>query len=288
VLAAAAASTRSIRLGSAVTVLSTDDPVRVFQQFATVDAISGGRAEITAGRGSSTESFPLFGHELADYDRLYSEKLDLLLRLNESERVTWSGTVRAPLVDAAVVPRPVHGRMPIWLGTGGSPGSSARAGMLGLPIAYGIIGGDAHRFGPLAELYRAAADEAGHFSGAQIDVAVASPGLVARDGRAAKDTYFRHWSAAITENGRRGLPSVSRADFDAQVDGRGAVFAGSPTEIAERIVSLHHSLGHGRHIFQMDVGSIPQATVLESIELLATEVAPIVRAELGPRVGAPA
>jgi len=278
VLAAAAAATRRIRLGSSVTVLSTDDPVRVFQQFATVDAISGGRAEITAGRGSSIESFPLFGYDVADYDRLYAEKLDLLLQLNRSERVTWSGTVRPPLENALVVPRPLAGRLPIWLGTGGSPGSSARAGELGLPVAYGIIGGDAHRFAPLADLYRQAAADAGHDT--EIKVAVASPGLVARDGRVAKDTYFAHWSAAIAENGRPGFSTITRATFDPQISGRGAIFAGSPSEIAERIVSLHRSVGHQRQFFQMDVGNIPQRAVLESIELLATEVAPIVRAEL--------
>src|SRR5215212_10284793 len=192
ILAAAATITKRIRLGSSVTVLSTDDPVRVYQQFATLDALSNGRAEITAGRGSSTESFPLFGFDLADYDELYSEKLDLLLKINAGGTVTWSGKHRPALREAVVVPRPEAGGLPIWLGTGGNPHSSMRAGHLGLPIAYGIIGGQAKRFAPLAKLYRRAAREAG-VPEADIKVAVASPGFVGDHAAAAKDFWWRHW-----------------------------------------------------------------------------------------------
>ncbi|MGO4103471.1 LLM class flavin-dependent oxidoreductase [Leifsonia sp. YAF41] len=281
VLAAAAGATKNITLGSSVTVLSTEDPVRVFQQFATIDAISGGRAEITAGRGSSVESFPLFGFSLGDYDDLYAEKLELLLALNENERVTWNGTFRPALDDALIVPRPVNGTLPIWLGTGGNPSSSIRAGKLGLPVAYGIIGGYADRFAPLTELYRQTAFRAGH-DASTIKVAVASPGLVAPTSQGAKDIYYEAWFRMMTELGKlRGFRPPTRPEFDAQANGRGAILAGSPSEVADRLITLHQSLGHTRHILQMDVGNLPQATFLQSIELLATEVLPAVRQELG-------
>lgn len=281
VLAAAAGATENITLGSSVTVLSTDDPVRVYQQFATIDAISGGRAEITAGRGSSTESFPLFGYSLSDYDALYAEKLDLLLKLNQSERVTWSGRFRSALDNALVVPRPMRGSLPIWLGTGGNPQSSLRAGVLGMPVAYGIIGGYADRFAPLTELYRRSAHQAGHAE-AQIKVAVASPGLIAPTSQAAKDMYYEAWYRGMAEIGKiRGFRPPTRPEFDAQANGRGAILAGSPAEVADRLIELHKSLGHVRHILQMDIGNLPHPAFLKGIELLATEVLPAVRKELG-------
>lgn len=274
VIAAAAAATRQITLGSAVSVLSTDDPVRVFQQFATADAIAPGRIEITAGRGSSTESFPLFGYDLADYDRLYAEKLELLLAINASERVSWSGTVRPALNDAVVVPRPASGSLPIWIGTGGSPQSSARAGSLGLPVAYGVIGGSPARFAPLADLYRRAAVQAGR-SGPDIKVSVAALGFVAPTTREAKERWYPGWRTAFEEIGRiRGFSPPSRAQFDVLAQGEGAYFVGSPDEIAARIVELHSHLGHMRHFLQMDLGGLPQEYLLESITLLATEVKP--------------
>jgi probable LLM family oxidoreductase len=274
VIAAAAAATRQITLGSSVSVLSTDDPVRVFQQFATADAIAPGRIEITAGRGSSTESFPLFGYDLADYDRLYAEKLELLLAINASERVSWSGTVRPALNDAVVVPRPTSGALPIWLGTGGSPQSSARAGSLGLPVVYGVIGGIPARFAPLADLYRRAAAQTGH-SGPNIKVAVAGLGFIAPTTREAKERWYPGWHTAFEEIGRiRGFSAPSRAEFDVMAQGEGAYFVGSPDDVAARIVELHRHLGHMRHFLQMDLGGLPQEYLLESITLLATEVKP--------------
>lgn len=273
-IAAAAAATSRIRLGSSVSVLSTDDPVRVFQQFATADALSGGRVEITAGRGSSTESFPLFGYSLKDYDQLYAEKLELLLAINDGERVTWAGQVRAPLDEALVVPRPVAGRLPIWLGTGGNPQSSARAGALGLPIAYGIIGGYPHRFAPLADLYRRSALSHGH-SGPDIRVSVAAIGLVAPTKSEAKERFYATWQRAFAQAGEiRGWAPPTRAQFDALADAPGAYYVGDPDDVAERIVDLHGHLGHMRHFLQTDIGGLPHEHFLESIALLATEVKP--------------
>ena len=281
ILASAASVTTRIKLASAVTVLSTDDPVRVHQQFATLDALSNGRAEITAGRGSSTESFPLFGYSLADYDELYAEKLDLLLKINAGGTVTWSGKHRPALRDAVVVPRPEAGGLPIWLGTGGNPHSSMRAGHLGLPIAYGIIGGQAKRFAPLAELYRRAAREAG-VPEADIKVAVASPGFVGDHAATAKDLWWRHWHTLMGSVGAvRGFAPPSRALYDHEANGHGALFVGDPEEVAERILTLHKSLGHMRQFFQMDVGHLPHKDFLHAIELLGTRVKPLVDAELG-------
>ncbi|HEY4201828.1 MAG TPA: LLM class flavin-dependent oxidoreductase [Devosiaceae bacterium] len=281
ILAAAAAVTRHITLGSAVTVLSTDDPVRIFQQYATLDALSHGRAEITAGRGSSTESFPLFGYSLDDYDELYAEKLDLLLTLNASERVTWQGKFRPSLDDALVVPRPERGSLPIWLGTGGNPQSSVRAALLGLPISYAIIGGQAARFAPLADLYRRAAAQA-QVPGAVVKVSVASPGFVGDDAATAKDVWFGHWHEIMATVGKiRGFAAPSREHFNREANGGGALFVGGPEEIAERIVALHKSLRHERQFFQMDLGQLPQKQFLHAIELLGTKVKPLVDAELG-------
>lgn len=276
-ISAAAAATHRITLGSAASIIGTDDPVRVFQQFATADAISGGgRIEITAGRGSSVETFPLFGYDLTQYDELFGQKLDLLLTLNNSstEHVTWNGSVRPALADLAVVPRPVNGQLPIWLATGGSAPSSARAGRMGLPISYGIIGGAPHRFAPLAQLYRQTAAQAGH-TGDNIKVSVAAMGLVAPTKKEALDRFYPGWHNLNVEMGRlRGWPAPDKRDYLAQADAPGAYYIGDPDEVAERIVHLHGYMGHMRHFLQMDLGGTPHEHFLESINLLATEVKP--------------
>lgn len=277
VIAAAAAATRRIKIGSGASIISTDDPVRVFQQFAIADAVSGGgRVEITAGRGSSVESFPLFGYDLQDYDRLYAEKLDLLMTLNASktENITWSGTVRPPLQDQAVVPRPVNGSLPLWLATGGSAPSSVRAGRLGLPISYGILGGYPASFSRLSDLYRASAAQAGH-SGENIRVSVAALGFIAPTKKEALERFYPGWFNMHTEIGKlRGWPAPDRRHYLAQAEGPGAYYIGDPDDIAARIVHLHERMGHMRHFLQMDIGGIPQEHLLESITLLATEVKP--------------
>jgi alkanesulfonate monooxygenase SsuD/methylene tetrahydromethanopterin reductase-like flavin-dependent oxidoreductase (luciferase family) len=279
-LAAAGAVTSRIRLGSTVSVLGTDDPARVYQQAAIAWAVSGGRVDLTVGRGSSTDSFPLFGYDVADYDQLFADKLDLLLTVNANERVTWSGTTRPSLQDAVVVPR-VEGGLKIWLGTGGNPGSCVRAGVLGLPLAFGILSGTTEDWVRRAELYREAAERAGHSPG-QLDIAVASHGFVAADGAEAKERYFRFESEAFAtyaaEHGSPGVRGRSRAVFDADASPGGMVFAGGPDEITERLVSFHDALGHSRHILQMDLGHITQAEWLQAIELLGTGIAPRVRA----------
>lgn len=280
VIAAAAAATTQITLGSAASIISTDDPVRIYQQFATADAISGGgRIEITAGRGSSVETFPLFGHDLADYDDMYANKLDLLMTINdsESELVSWQGSRRPDIPSLAVVPRPKAPRLPIWLATGGNPGSSARAGKLGLPISYGIIGGAPHRFGPLAELYRRSAAAAGH-TGSDIKVSVAALGLVAPTKEEALDRMYPGWHNLNVEMGRlRGWPPPDKRAYLAQADAPGAYYVGDPDEVAERIVHLHDHMGHMRHFLQMDIGGLPHEHFLESLTLLATEVKPRVQ-----------
>ncbi|MCI4012675.1 LLM class flavin-dependent oxidoreductase [Brevibacterium sp. ZH18] len=276
-ISAAAAATKQITLGSGASIISTDDPVRVFQQFAIADAISGGgRIEITAGRGSSVETFPLFGYDLRDYDKLYAEKLDLLMTLNDStsEYVSWSGSVRPALDDLAVVPRPVNGKLPLWLATGGNSSSSARAGQLGLPISYGIIGGEPHRFAPLAELYRRAAEQSGH-TGDDIKISVASFGLVAPTKKEALERMYPGWYNLNLEMGRlRGWPAPQCRDFEAQAAAPGAYYVGDPDDVAERIVHLHGYMGHMRHFLQMDLGGLPHEHMLESLTLLATEVKP--------------
>lgn len=277
ILAAVAATTKTIKLGSAVSVLSTDDPVRVYQQFATVDAISGGRAEIIAGRGSSTESFPLFGHSLQDYDDLYAEKLELLLQLNAQEKITWEGKFRPALDDVTVVPRATK-PLKIWLATGGNPQSTIRAVSLGLPITYAVIGGHVSRFAPLIELSKEAAKQ---LDLPPVDIAIATPGYIAEDAKDAKDTYWRSWHWTMATLGKvRGFAAPTREHYDYESNEDGALFAGSPEEIAERILELHKLIGHKRHIFQMDVGQLPHDKFLCSIELFGTKVAPIVRQAL--------
>src|ERR671933_351880 len=281
VLAAAAARTRRIRLTSAVSVLSSDDPVRVFQSFATLDLLSGGRAEIMAGRGSFVESFPLFGYDLDDYDDLFAEKLDLLLALRESERVTWSGRHRAALDGKGVYPRPVQDPLPVWIAVGGTPQSAVRAGALGLPMALAIIGGRPERFAPFAELHRRAAAEYGHEAPA---LSINSHGFIADTARAAADEAFPAHKVVMDKIGReRGWPPMTREQFDASTDLRGALFVGSPQQVVEKILFQHEIFGHQRFMVQFSVGTLSHASIMRSIELYGTEVAPAVRREIERR-----
>lgn len=281
ILAAAAARTSRIRLTSAVTVLSSADPVRVFQNFATLDLISQGRAEMVVGRGSFTDSFPLFGFKLEDYDSLFAEKLDLLLKIRDNEHVTWSGKHRAPLTGQGVYPRPVQNPLPIWLGVGGTPGSFVRAGALGLPLMVAIIGGQTHRFRSLVDLYREAGQRAGH-SPDRLKVGVHSLGYVAATTQEAADDFFPGYARAFTDVGKeRGWPPVTRAGFDAQRGPQGALLVGSPDEVAEKIIRHSEALGGAsRFTFQMNAASLPHAKLMRAIELLGTRVAPILRKEL--------
>jgi probable LLM family oxidoreductase len=280
VLAAAATRTKRIRLTSAVSVISSDDPVRVFQEFATLDLISGGRAEVMAGRGSFIESFPLFGYDLRDYDALFEEKLDLLLRLRASERITWQGRSRAPIDDRGVYPRPVQDPLPVWVAVGGTPASAVRAGSLGLPMAVAIIGGLPERFAPLVELHRDAARAAGHAS--PVPVSINSHGLVGDTSQQAADDAFPPLAAMMNRIAReRGFAPMDRAAFDASRTLRGADFVGSPREIVDKILFQHSLFGHDRFLLQMIGGGMAHAKVMRSIELLGTEVAPAVRRALG-------
>ncbi len=283
VLAAAAARTRRIRLTSAVTVLSSDDPVRVYQQFATLDLLSGGRAEIMAGRGSFIESFPLFGYKLDDYDALFAEKLDLLLAIRANSHPVWSGRHRAPLNGEGVYPRALQQPLPIWIATGGTPQSVARAGALGLPLAIAIIGGEPARFAPLAALYR----EAGRRSGVPADalaVSINGHGFLADTTEAAVEAFFEPYAEVMSRIGReRGWPPLSRAQFDQGRSPRGHLTVGTPDEAIAKILAQHEAFGHQRYLMQMAVGAQPQAAILRSIELLGTVVAPAVRAELAKR-----
>jgi len=285
VLAAIAARTRRIRLSSAVTVLSSDDPVRVWQQFATVDQLSGGRAEIMAGRGSFIESYPLFGLDLADYDELFAEKLELLLALREGGEVNWSGRHRAPLRDQPVYPGPAQERMPIWIAVGGTPASVARAGLLGLPLAIAIIGGQWARFGSLAELYRRALEERGH-DPAAVPLAINSHTHVADDGERAADELWPGYQLMMNRIGReRGWAPITRAQYDALRGPEGALLVGDPEQVARKIARQHELFGHRRFTAHISVGPMPHDRVLRSIELLGAEVAPRVRALIG--AGAP-
>jgi len=280
VLAAAAARTSRIRLTSAVTVLSSDDPVRVFQDFATLDLLSEGRAEIIAGRGSFTESFPLFGYDMADYDELFAEKLELLLAIRDTERVTWSGRHRAPLTDQAVYPRPQQERLPIWIGVGGNPESVVRAGLLGLPMALAIIGGQPDRFAPLADLHRRALAEVG-LTAADAPTAVHAHGFVADDVEAATEVFYPPYAATMSQLGReRGWGPMSRAQFDGATSPSGSLVFGGPEEVAAKIVRMRRVLGIDRFMLHVSVGTMPHADVLRSIELFGTKVAPLVEAAL--------
>ena len=283
VLAAAAAVTQRIRLTSAVTVLSSDDPVRVFQEFSTVDLLSGGRAEIMAGRGSFIESFPLFGYDLDDYDELFAEKLELLLALRANERVTWSGRHRAPLQDQGVYPRPVQTPLPVWVAVGGTPESVFRAGSLGLPLAIAIIGGMPERFAPLVQLHRDAASAAGH-DPEQLPVAINSHAYVAATSQQAADEFFPSYAAMMTRIGReRGWSPMTRAQFDAMREPRASLMVGSPQQVIDKILLQHELFGNARSMLQISVGPLDHDKVLRAIELFGTEVAPAVRAEVARR-----
>jgi probable LLM family oxidoreductase len=281
-LAAIAAVTKQIRLASAVSVLSSDDPVRVFQQFAHVDLISGGRAEIIAGRGSFIESFPLFGYDLHDYDELFEEKLELLLAIRDQERVTWQGKHRAPLEDAGVWPRPVQEQLPVWVAVGGTPESVLRAARLGLPLALAIIGGQTARFAPFAELYRRAWSEAGHAGEPRI--AINTHAFVADSRQAADRAFAAGYLGVMNRIGReRGWPPSGQAEYEALRSPRGALAVGTPEQVAEKILFEHELFGNDRYVGQMSVGAVEHRDVLRSMELFGTEVAPIVRAEVARR-----
>jgi probable LLM family oxidoreductase len=281
ILAAAAARTSRIRLTSAVTVLSSADPVRVFQNFATLDLISQGRAEMVVGRGSFVDSFPLFGFRLEDYDSLFAEKLDLLLKIRDNEHVTWSGKHRPALTGQGVYPRPVQNPLPIWLGVGGTPQSFARAGVLGLPLMVAIIGGETHRFRPLIDLYWEAGRRAGH-SPDRLKVGVHSLGYVAETTKEAADDFFPGYARAFTDIGKeRGWRPTTRADFDAQRGPRGALLIGSPDEVVDKLIRHSEALGGvSRFTFQMNASSLPHAKLMKAIEMLGTKVAPVLRKEV--------
>jgi probable LLM family oxidoreductase len=281
ILGAAAARTQHIRLTSAVAVLSAADPVRLFQEFATLDLLSNGRAEMVVGRGSFVEAFPLFGLELDDYDSLFAEKLELLLKIRENEHVHWSGKHRAALTGQGVYPRPVQDPLPIWLGVGGTPQSFARAGALGLPLMVAIIGGEPRRFRPLVDLYREAGKRAG-FSPDRLRVGVHALGYVAATTQDAADDFFPGYARAMTDVGReRGWPRMTRAAFDAQRGPLGALLVGSPAEVVEKIARHSEDLGGiSRITFQMNVASLPHAKLMDAIEAIGNRVAPALRGRL--------
>ncbi|WP_176594259.1 LLM class flavin-dependent oxidoreductase [Sphingobium sp. EM0848] len=282
ILAAAAARTRNIRLASAVTVLSAADPVRIFQEFATIDLIARGRAEIVVGRGSFGEAYPLFGFAPEHYDALFAEKLDLLLTLRDQVHVTWQGKFRPRLTGQGVYPRPYQDRMPIWIGVGGTPQSFARAGALGLPLMIAIIGGNFHRFRPLVDLYREAGRRAGH-DPKTLAVGVHAMGFVGDTAKAAKDAFFPGWSYMFTEIGReRGWSPATLWQFEAMCSPEGAFLIGDPRTVAQRVLAVDEALGGiSRITFQMSSAMLNTAAMRRSIELLGTEVAPIVRAASG-------
>jgi probable LLM family oxidoreductase len=278
ILAAAAARTQRIRLTSAVTVLSAADPVRVFQEFATLDLLSQGRAEMVVGRGSSIEAFPLFGFQLQDYDSLFEEKLDLLLKIRNHEYVYWSGEYRPTLNGQGVYPRSLQKPLPVWIGVGGTPESFVRAGMLGLPLMVAIIGGETHRFRPLIDLYREAGRRAGHSSD-QLKVGVHSLGYIADSTQEAVDDFFPGYARTMTEIGKeRGWSKMTRASFDAQRGPQGALLVGDPDEIVEKIIRHSQALGGiSRITFMMNPASLPHAKLMRATKLIGTRVAPAIR-----------
>ncbi|NTG46413.1 LLM class flavin-dependent oxidoreductase [Agrobacterium rhizogenes] len=284
-LAAAAARTKNIRLTSAVTVLSSDDPVRVFQQFSTLDLISNGRAEIMAGRGSFIESFPLFGYNLEDYDQLFEEKLDLLLAIRDGEQVNWSGEMRAPINGRGVYPRPLQDPLPIWIAVGGTPQSVARAGALGLPMAIAIIGGEPRRFAPLVDLYREAARRADQDQ-AKLKTSINVHGFVADTTEAAADQFYGPQAEVMNRIGReRGWGPTSRTQFDQSRGPHGALFVGNPETVAEKIVAHHKLFKNDRFLLQMAIGTMPHDQIMRGIELYGTKVAPLVRKALTEQGG---
>jgi probable LLM family oxidoreductase len=275
ILGAAAARTQRIRLTSAVTVLSAEDPVRAFQNFATIDLLSRGRAEMIVGRGSSIEAFPLFGFRLEDYDALFAEKLDLLLNIREHEHVQWSGKYRPALTGQGVYPRPLQNPLPIWLGVGGTPQSFVRAGTMGLPLMVAIIGGEPRRFRPLVDSYREAGKRAGHAAG-QLKVGVHMLGYVADSTQEAADTFYPGYAKAMTDVGKeRGWPPMTRSSFDVQRGPTGALLIGSPDEVADKILRHHEALGGiSRISFQMNVASLPQAKMMRAIDAIGARIVP--------------
>ncbi|GIP00685.1 luciferase [Paenibacillus lautus] len=280
VLAAAASQTKWIRLTSAVTVLSSADPVRVFQDFATLDAISNGRAEIMAGRGSFIESFPLFGYDLSHYDELFEEKLELLLKIRESEKVTWQGGHRPAIHNLGVYPRPVQDPLPVWIGSGGNSESVVRAGLLGLPLVLAIIGGSPLQFAPLVKLYKEAAAHAGH-DVSKLPIGSHSHGFIAEDTEMAADKFFPSTQASMNVLGReRGWGYYDRGSFDAARSFEGALYVGDPETVAQKIIHLRKHVGITRFMLHVPVGTMPHDEVMRAIELLGTEVAPRVRKEI--------
>ena len=279
-LAAAAVKTKNIRLTSAVTVLSSEDPVRVFQQFATLDLISNGRAEIMAGRGSFIESFPLFGYNLEDYDHLFEEKLDLLMALREGEVVNWKGELRAPINGRGIYPRPLQDPLPLWIAVGGTPQSVARAGAMGLPVALAIIGGEYPRFAPLLELYREAARRAGQ-DASKLKTSINVHGFIADTTEAAADQFYGPQAEVMNRIGReRGWGPTNRAHFDMARGPTGNLFLGDPELVAEKIVAAHKVFGNDRFLLQMAIGLMPHDQIMRGIELYGTKVAPLVRKAL--------
>lgn len=282
ILGAAAARTQRIRLTSAVTVLSAADPVRVFQEFATLDLLSKGRAEMVVGRGSFIEAFPLFGLRLEDYDSIFEEKLDLLLKIRDNEHVHWSGKYRPALNGQGVYPRPVQKPLPIWVGVGGTPESFVRAGLLGLPLMVAIIGGETRMFRPLIDLYKEAGRRAGHLP-EQLKVGIHSLGYVAESTQETADDFFPGYAHTMTEIGKeRGWPEITRDDFDAQRGPQGALLIGDPDEVVEKIVRHSKALGSiSRITFMMNPASLPHEKLMQATELIATQVAPALRNQLG-------
>ena len=281
ILAAAAVTTKQIKLTSAVTVLSSDDPVRVFQQFATVDQLSGGRAEIMLGRGSFIESFPLFGYDLQDYDELFIEKLDLLLELNKNEKISWKGNFRPSIDGIGVYPRPFHDTLPIWIAAGGTPASAVRAAKLGLPLALAIIGGAPEQFVPFIQLYKDSALKAGT-KAENLQLGINSHVYIAGDSQKAGDEFYPSYAGVMNRIGKeRGWQPLSRQQFDYSRSERGALLVGSPQQVVEKILYEHELFGHTRFLAQMSLGDMPHDKILRSMELFATEVAPAVRKALG-------
>lgn len=279
-LAAGAARTKTIRLTSAVTVLSSDDPVRVFQQYATLDGISGGRAEIMAGRGSFIESFPLFGYDLADYDALFAEKLDLLLKLRDMETVSWQGQLRPPLEDVTLYPRPEQAKLPVWIAVGGTPQSVVRAATLGLPMALAIIGGDPKRFAPFFDLYLEAWSRSER-KPQDVKLSLNMHGFVADTTQAAKDIFYAPHNGVMNRIGReRGWPPSGRAEYEAATGPNGHLLIGDPARVADRIIALHHIFRNDRILIQMAIGAMPHVELMHAIELLGTKVSPRVKEAL--------
>jgi probable LLM family oxidoreductase len=280
-LAAIAVKTKQIKLSSAVTVLSSDDPVRVFQQFSTVDLLSGGRVEIMAGRGSFIESFPLFGYELEDYDTLFSEKLQMLLKLNEGEKITWQGKHTQTISNRGVYPRPAQHKLPVWIAVGGTPESVVRAANLGLPMALAIIGGQPARFAPLVQLYRNVYQEAGH-DPENMQLSINSHAYVADDSQQARDEFYPPYNDVMSRIGReRGWPPGNRQQFETSAKKEGALLVGSVQEVIDKILYEHELFGHTRFLAQMSMGAMPHDKILHAIELLGTKVAPEVKKILG-------